>query len=287
MRSARTVGIALTAPADYASWTRRGSLDRGDGVVAPVASLSRGPAVQRIAVISDVHSNLQALSTVLARIDELQCDEIYCLGDIVGYGARPHECLELVRGTGATCIQGNHDALVADGTLELGFNPRSLQAVVHNRELLTESDLDWLAALPTRRDLDGGTVLAHGSPADRDRYLLFSRDLEQVRREQETAVGPGVTFFGHTHQPVCFGGDGAVPEPLGVVDVPPAMRVLVNPGSVGQPRDGDPRAALLLWEPDSGRLTFERIEYDVETARREILEAGRPERLGDRLREGR
>ena len=231
--------------------------------------------MQRIAVISDVHSNLQALNTVLARIDELQCDGIYCLGDIVGYGARPHECLELVRDTGATCIQGNHDALVADGTLELGFNPRSLQAVVHNRELLTASDLD------------GGTVLSHGSPGDRDRYLLFSRDLEHVRREQEAAVGPGVTFFGHTHQPVCFGNDGAAPEPLGVIEVRPADRVLVNPGSVGQPRDGDPRSALLLWEPEARRLTFERHEYDVETARREIIAAGLPERLGDRLREGR
>lgn len=241
----------------------------------------------RIAVVSDIHSNLQALEAVLARIEALGCGAIYCLGDIVGYGARPAECVARVRASGAVCIQGNHDALVADGSLELGFNPRSLQAVAHNRELLDAEALAWLSGLPVRRDLEGGTVLAHGSPADRDRYLLFARDLEMVRREQEQELGDGLTFFGHTHQPVCFAGEGFAAQVPGSVAVPPAGRVLVNPGSVGQPRDGDPRAALLVWDLDAGRLDFERLDYDVETARREIIRAGLPERLGDRLREGR
>ncbi|MBE0567158.1 MAG: metallophosphoesterase family protein [Krumholzibacteria bacterium] len=241
----------------------------------------------RIAVISDIHSNLQALEAVLARIDALGCGAVYCLGDIVGYGAHPAECVARVRATGAVCIQGNHDALVADGSLELGFNPRSLQAVTHNRGLLDQETLAWLAALPVRRDLDQGTVLAHGSPGDRDRYLLFARDLELVRREQEAEAGDGITFFGHTHQPVCFAGAGFAPQVPGSVPLLPDGRVLVNPGSVGQPRDGDPRAALLVWHRDDRRLDFERIDYDIETARREIILAGLPERLGDRLREGR
>ena len=243
--------------------------------------------MQRIAVISDIHSNLQALAAVLARIDALGCEAIYCLGDIVGYGARPAECVELIRASGAICIQGNHDALVADGTLELGFNPRSLQAVAHNRDLLDPGALAWLASLPTRLDLDQGTVLAHGSPADRDRYLLFSRDLELVRREQEMQVGSGITFFGHTHQAVCFAGSGLAPQVPGPLELPAEGRILVNPGSVGQPRDGDPRAALVVWHRQDRRIVFERLDYDIETARREIIAAGLPERLGDRLREGR
>ncbi len=243
--------------------------------------------MQRIAVISDIHSNLQALETVLARIDALGCDGLYCLGDIVGYGARPAECVALVRGRDAVCIQGNHDALVADGSLELGFNPRSLQAVAHNRQQLDDATLAWLAGLPVRRDLDRGTVLAHGSPQDRDRYLLFARDLELVRRDQEVQLGAGITFFGHTHQPVCYAGAGFAAQGPGAIELGGQGRLLVNPGSVGQPRDGDPRAALLIWDVAADQLRFERLDYDIETARSEIIAAGLPERLGDRLREGR
>ena len=243
--------------------------------------------MQRIAVISDVHSNLQACVAVLDRITELSCDTIWCLGDVVGYGSRPVECLGLVRDAAAVCIQGNHDALVASGGHNFFFNPRSLAAVDHNRKLLDEEALAWLRTLPVRHQEPDGTVLAHGSPDDRDRYLITANELETTRAAEVATVGPGVTFFGHTHQPVFFSSTGAAKVPLGRQPLAEGERVLVNPGSVGQPRDGDPRAAFLWWDREAAVLNFERVEYDVQAARREILEAGLPERLGDRLLEGR
>jgi diadenosine tetraphosphatase ApaH/serine/threonine PP2A family protein phosphatase len=243
--------------------------------------------LHRTAIISDVHSNLQALRTVLDCIDDLGCDRLWCLGDVVGYGARPAECLEIVRDRADVVIQGNHDALVASGADNAFFNPRSLAAVAHNRKLLDGEQLSWLGALPVLHREDDGTLLAHGSPDDRDRYLITAGDLDSVRRENEVLDGPGVTFIGHTHQPILFAASGAVVEPRGRRQLPAGERIIVNPGSVGQPRDGDPRAAFLWWDHDDGALEFVRVEYDLETARREILEAGLPERLGDRLREGR
>lgn len=243
--------------------------------------------LRRIAVISDVHSNLQALRTVLARIEDLDCDRLWCLGDVVGYGARPVECLELVRDKADICIQGNHDALVASGADNSNFNLRSLAAVVHNRQLLNPDQLAWLGALPVCHRESDGTVLAHGSPNDRDRYLITAGDLESVRRADDTESGPGTTFVGHTHQPIIFSVSGPVTAPRGRCELPAGERIVVNPGSVGQPRDGDPRAAFLWWDQGDDALHFERLEYDLEAARQEILDAGLPARLGDRLREGR
>jgi predicted phosphodiesterase len=242
--------------------------------------------VQRIAVVSDVHSNLQALEAVLARIDHLGCDTVWCLGDVVGYGARPSECLALLRDRGTVFVQGNHDAAVADVAATIWFNLHSRLAVEHNRRLLTAAEIDFLAALPTRRDLEDGTVLCHGSPGDRDRYLLDTNLLEEVRLDQEAERGAGLTWFGHTHQPV-WHLDRPLPlEPGGPRPVPADRRVLVNPGSVGQPRDGDPRSSFGFWDREAGEMVLERVEYDLEAARTDILDAGLPRRLGDRLRSG-
>jgi len=249
-------------------------------------SYTEGKNVQRIAVVSDIHSNLQALEAVLARIDELGCDTVWCLGDIVGYGARPAECLDLLRDRGTLFVQGNHDAAVADVTATIWFNLHSRIAVQHNRKILPPAAIGFLAALPIRRDLNDGTVLCHGSPADRDRYLLDTNLLEEARREQEAARGPGLTWFGHTHQPVWHLEQPVSPEPGQPQAVPADRRVLINPGSVGQPRDGDPRAAFGCWDRDAGEMVLERVEYDLEAARRDILDAGLPQRLGDRLRSG-
>lgn len=242
--------------------------------------------MQRVAVVSDIHSNLQALEAALARIDELGCGEIWCLGDIVGYGARPAECLARLRGRGAIFVQGNHDAAVADVTATIWFNLHSRLAVQHNRSVLPAADIGFLAALPTRRELDDGTVLCHGSPTDRDRYLLDTNLLEEARRGEEEALGAGLTWFGHTHQPVWHVVQPAPLEAGRPMAVPADRRVLINPGSVGQPRDGDPRAAFACWDRDAGEVVLERVEYDLEAARRDILAAGLPQRLGDRLRSG-
>ncbi len=216
--------------------------------------------MQRIAVVSDIHSNLQALEAVLARIDELGCDTIWCLGDIVGYGARPSACLGLLRDRGTVFVQGNHDAAVAQVTDTIWFNLHSRLAVEHNRKLLDTAEIDFLVGLPTRRDLEDGTVICHGSPGDRDRYLLDTNLMEEVRLEQEAAQGPGLTWFGHTHQPVWHLEKPLTLEPGRAQMVPEGRRLLINPGSVGQPRDGDPRSSFGFWDRTAGEMSLERVE---------------------------
>lgn len=243
--------------------------------------------MNRIAVISDVHSNLQALTAVLERIDTLAVDGLYCLGDIVGYGARPVQCLDLVRDRATASVQGNHDALIADPTLRLDFNIYSLAAVAHNRGLLDAGHLDWLHALPTRLRPDPQLQFVHGAPGDRDRYLVFLDDLLEASSALLEDDGPGVCFFGHTHHQVMFDGQQLLRPQPGDVPLDPARRVLVNPGSVGQPRDGDPRAAFAVYDRGAGIVTYHRVTYDLEGARRDILDAGLPRLLGDRLLQGR
>jgi diadenosine tetraphosphatase ApaH/serine/threonine PP2A family protein phosphatase len=243
--------------------------------------------LNKIAVVSDIHSNLQALQAVWRRISDLGCDGVYCLGDIVGYGGRPAECVDLVLREDFHCVQGNHDALIADPTLELEFNVYSLAAVEHNRQRLSEENLDWLGALPTTLRLESEALFAHGSPEDRDRYLTYLDDLQDVSHRLLQKEGPGLCFFGHTHQSVVFDGSNSLRSPPGEFRLVAGERMLVNPGSVGQPRDGDPRAAFLWWDRPQGILHFERVVYDVEAARRDILDGGLPPILGNRLLTGR
>ena len=247
----------------------------------------RGETVSRIAVISDIHSNLQALTAVLERIDALDVDGLYCLGDIVGYGANPVECVDLVRARVAGAVQGNHDALIADPSLRLDFNVYSLAAVDHNRALLSRDRLDWLHRLPTRLRPDERTQFVHGPPGDRDRYLVFLDDLLEAATALLEDDGPGVCFFGHTHHQVLFDGQSLLRPQPGEVRVDPARRVLINPGSVGQPRDGDPRAGFAVLDRERDVVAFHRVAYDVDGARRDILDAGLPRLLGDRLLQGR
>ncbi len=247
-----------------------------------------GRSLTRIAIVSDIHSNWQALQAVHEAIVNEGCDTVLCLGDVVGYGSRPAECMRFVREKGWTWVQGNHDALIGDPSLSLRFNPASLVAVEHNRNLLTEEELEYLRHLPWRLHLQEGLFLAHGSYRDRDRYLLYRADFrEESLFLQKEVGGGGVCFFGHTHHPVIFDGDGFQPPELGPAHLGGQGVWLINPGSVGQPRDGDPRAAYGIWDTEAGTVTLHRVPYDVETARREILEAGLPERLGNRLLEGR
>ncbi len=243
--------------------------------------------MNRIAVISDIHSNLQALTAVWQRIDDLGIDAVFCLGDIVGYGARPVECLQMVRERGATCVQGNHDALVADGALSLDFNIYSLAAVEHNRNLLSAESLQWLAELPTTYRLDAQALFVHGAPDDRDRYLVYLDDLQEASEQLMRKDGPGVCFFGHTHHPVVFDGQSFERVKQKTLFLEPNQRNLVNPGSVGQPRDNDPRASFVWWDRRGQTLNFERVDYDIQGARQDILDADLPRILGDRLLEGR
>lgn len=243
----------------------------------------------RFAVLADIHANLQALTAVLSRVDELDCDGIFCLGDMVGYGARPAECLDLLTGRQARCLIGNHEALVLEITDPLHFNPAARLAVEYTREQLRPEQLEMLGALPDRHEADERTLMVHGSPADRDAYLLTGIDLD-LARQGLAGSDLNLCFFGHTHLPVCHGpGDrGREHRPgSGLKVLDPNELTFVNPGSVGQPRDRDPAAAFAWWDRTTHAVVFERIAYDVEAARQDILAAGLPQALGDRLRVGR
>ncbi len=233
----------------------------------------------RIALISDVHSNLEALGAVWDEIKD--ADAVLCMGDLVGYGANPNEVVEFIRKQmkkrTLLCVRGNHDNAIAFGA-EWGFNPYARQAVRWHWRVMTVENLEFLRRLPVRQlftdDTERSYLLIHGSPrAPLDEYLfpwLPEREFEAVMRY----IRQDDLLVGHTHVPMLKVLDG---------------RRIINPGGVGQPRDGDWRAAYAVIDTEGGspgNVEFQRVEYDVEEAARKILEAGLPPFLAERLYDG-
>lgn len=242
--------------------------------------------MSRIAFLSDIHSNLQALDAVLDATTEQGCGAIYCLGDLVGYGARPVEVLDRLGEVGAHCLMGNHDALVAGLETGMGYNEVSQIAAAANRRLLSDEHLRFLAELPGTIDFDETTLLCHGSPTSYKQYTYneidFSLSVDDMKKN-----GLELCFLGHTHHPVLYDGERLRYRVDKALPLPKGKRRIINPGSVGQPRDRDPRASFAVWDRDAGTIRFHRVEYDVMAARQDVQRAGLPARLGDRLLEGR
>ena len=242
----------------------------------------------RLAVISDVHANLYALEAVLAEIDRDPPDEIWCLGDTVGYGPRPNECCAIVRERCARVLVGNHD-LVALGTAGVGvedFNPEAGAASVWTSEQLTPESREFLSSLEPTAAVDG-FALFHGSP--RDPVWDYVLDDEAVAESFALTEAP-VVMVGHSHVATAaiLAGDrieGGV-APADFSAALGAGRWLLNPGSVGQPRDGDPRAAWVRIDVESGEARFRRIAYPVARTQAEIRERGLPDALAERLAHG-
>jgi diadenosine tetraphosphatase ApaH/serine/threonine PP2A family protein phosphatase len=240
----------------------------------------------RVAVLSDVHGNLHALEAVLQAVDAEGVDEIWCLGDIVGYAARPNECCELVRARTSLCLAGNHD-LVIVGTLGLEeFSHDAATAAGWAREHLTEENRAYLAGLPSQAER-AGVLLAHASPRDPVWEYVLSEDVAHAVLD---ATDARLVLVGHSHIALALGlvdgriGGGLAPS--GAEADLAAARWLLNPGSVGQPRDGDPRAAWLLLDLGEQQATFRRVDYDIAATQAEIREAGLPELLAVRLGSG-
>lgn len=250
----------------------------------------------RVLLLSDIHSNLEALEACLAVAQAY--DVVVNLGDVVGYCASPNEVIQLSQQLGKIFIRGNHDKAVG-GIMELeDFNPVAALAAEWTRSNLTPENLEWLRALPQGPvEIDGlaGMQFVHGSPVDEDEYVVTVRDAV----EPIMLTSAEVTFFGHTHLQGCFMANGTHldafrPEykTLGrheTVDFPlkKGMRFLVNPGSVGQPRDGDWRAGFAMFDSDSRVVTFHRVPYNLKSAQDRILAANLPPRLATRLAAGR
>lgn len=218
----------------------------------------------RFGVISDVHANRVALEAVLDDMPPVEA--VVCAGDVVGYNPWPKACIERVREEDITTIQGNHDRAVAQET-DFAFNGMAAAGVEHAREQLGPGELDWLGDLPTERLVaDDRLKLVHGHPDDPDRYT-YPRDFSPALLGDEE-----VLVLGHTHdQHVAEFAEGTV----------------LNPGSVGQPRDGDPDAAYAVVDLEEGTVDLHRVAYDVEAVVAAVAEAGLPERIGTRLRDGR
>lgn len=239
----------------------------------------------RIAVISDVHGNLAALEAVLAGIGRLGADEILSLGDVVGYGPDPSACLAAVRERCTVCLAGNHDAAVA-GRSSLGnFNEYARRAAAWTTAALSAAELAYLAAQPlvARRE---GLLLVHASPREPEawHYLFGPEDAAG----QFDAFSEQLCLVGHTHRPgiLALDPEGTVTPGAFPLAARRGRRCLVNAGSVGQPRDRDPRASFLLLDGVRGVLTVHRVAYPVERTQRRMREAGLPAFLAERLAVG-
>ena len=219
-----------------------------------------------VALLSDVHANLVALEAVLNVLPPVE--GIWVMGDTVGYGPDPVDTLALLRERGALVIAGNHDRAVATGEgLEL-FNPIARAAAVRHRAWLTPADRDALAALPLTLDV-AGYALCHGSPRDPLWEYVFDA---RTAAGGMAALAATRCCVGHTHVPARFvTGEG---------------KIMVNPGSVGQPRDGDPRASYALLDPATAAVEFQRVAYDVGETQRRMRARGLPEPLAERLELG-
>ncbi len=237
------------------------------------------------AIVSDIHGNLEALEVVLADVRRAGAGALVSLGDFVGYGASPNECIDRLRPGIEAAVAGNHD-LAACGKLRLGyFNPDAAAAARWTDAALTPENRAWLADLPFRAQW-AGALLVHASPAEPSEwnYVLSPAD---AALELEAFEEP-LCFIGHSHYPGTFGVEGRRIRYTRdhEVRLEPGHRYLVNVSSVGQPRDSDPRAGYLLWDDEAGWLRHVRLEYDVAGAMRRIHEAGLPRSLAERLQWG-
>ncbi|MBI4789619.1 MAG: metallophosphoesterase family protein [Chloroflexi bacterium] len=242
----------------------------------------------RILIVSDIHANLIALNTVIEAAGSF--DRIWCLGDVVGYGPEPNACIETLRAYDLLCIAGNHDWAVLDKLDLEEFNPDARGAALWTRNQLSVNNLDWLHALPERvaPQLDKFT-LVHGSP----RYPIWEYVLTPaVARLNFDHFDTPVCLMGHTHVPVVYrhapGARTALAEPL-VENAPLTFgpeRMMINPGSVGQPRDGDNRAAFAVLDTETATLTPHRVAYDIGATQAKMEQAGLPLRLIARLSYG-
>ncbi len=253
--------------------------------------------LMRALILSDIHGNLEALDAVLAAAP--QHDAVWNLGDVVGYGASPNETVECMRLLADFNVRGNHDKVCCGLVSAEGYNPAAQRAVQWTTERLTDRSVRWLESLQEGPLFTSNSSLAHGSPMDEDRYILNIQDAWEPlqRAEQRTS------FFGHTHmqggfqlrgsewvhvKPVQSEGVDADKRSQWVLPLrEDGTRYLLNPGSVGQPRDGDWRAAYAVLDEEANEVTFYREPYDLALAQGRILMAGLPERLALRLREGR
>jgi len=242
----------------------------------------------KYAILGDIHANLEALTAVLEAATALDVDAYICLGDIVGYNANPSACVELIQGLACeTVIKGNHDEQAAIDSDLVGFNPQAASAISWTRDNLEQEQKDWLNQLPLQETMGHRVTLVHSTLDNPHNWgYIFDRfTAGACINYQRTQV----CFYGHTHVPLLFEKfvdiDGGMR--YDEVELKAGHKYLFNVSSVGQPRDGDPRAGFAVYDPDERFVKLHRVVYDVETCQKKIIRAGLPERLAQRLASGR
>jgi diadenosine tetraphosphatase ApaH/serine/threonine PP2A family protein phosphatase len=245
----------------------------------------------RLAIIADVHSNLEALESVLIRVRQEGVDAILNLGDLVGYNANPAECLEMLQSEAVWSLAGNHDLALLDSERAQHFNIIAYQALNWCREQLRPRHLQLLEELPLTREVNGSFLACHGTPTSADTYIAYHFQGKRVLSHLSRETGLRVCFFGHTHRRALWyrdiRGKVALQEiPRLKVMLSPQCHYLINPGSVGQPRDGNPEAAYAIFDGEEFSIHFKSTPYDIGGAQRRILAAGLPPYLAERLARG-
>jgi len=235
----------------------------------------------RYAILADIHGNLDALQVVLEDSKQQKCTHYVCLGDVVGYGANPKQCLDIIRGMNIPCVKGNHDEYIGSDDNPDGFNDAAAEAVTWTRQQLTEDDRKWLRDLKYFR-LVANFSIVHATLDAPQRWGYVFEKLEAAA--SFTYQNTPVCFFGHTHVPVAFVKDvGVRGGTYSKFRVEPGKKYFVNVGSIGQPRDGNPRAAYVIFDLQQQTIELRRLDYDIASAQRKIRAAGLPERLAARL----
>ena len=268
----------------------------------------------KYAILSDIHANTEALTVVLAKCQELQIDKYICLGDVVGYNAEPRECLEIIRSLPLVAIvKGNHDDYASNSDDEMeGFNPHAKKAVIWTKEQLTEEEQHWLAGMPYRATVQGTNITIVHATLDSPENWGYIFDAHHAA-DNFTYQFTQLCFCGHSHVPIAFCKkpissmsekpieeiqgwaykfeEGLFPKDVTEADCLPVelktgFKYLFNVGSVGQPRNRDPRASFAVYDTEAKTVTRYRLPYDIPSAQAKIIAAGLPERLALRLETG-
>jgi predicted phosphodiesterase len=247
----------------------------------------------RYLILSDIHSNLEALEACVGRARQAGYEAVLCCGDIVGYGPNPIEAIDGVRALNAITIRGNHDRVASGLDEATQFNPHARHAVYWTRAVLPDSYRQYLANLPVGPlDVSAEAQLVHGAITHEDDYIFTELDAN----ENFGLTNKPLTFFGHSHFPVVFSSNrrGAALQATSyefdefiAVQCETGKKLLVNPGSVGQPRDGDARASFAIWDAERARIEFYRVEYDLQRTQERMRAADLSSYLIDRLAHGR
>ncbi len=241
----------------------------------------------KFAIIADIHANLEALEVVLEDARQQRVTHYACLGDVVGYNANPKECLDIIRSMNMPCVKGNHDEYCSQDEHLEGFNPHAAEAVEWTRSKLSAEDRAWLRDLKYHRLVANFSIVHATLDAPKRWGYVFPSD-KFAAAASFTYQNTGVCFFGHTHVPVAFIRDSVVRGgTYSKFRVETGRKYFINVGSVGQSRDGVAKATYAIYDLDDGSVELRRLDYDIPKTQAKIIAAGLPQRLADRLAEGR